>query len=87
MKISKFILFSTALVTLTACSTLTLDKERAAERRKQDLCGEIDTRNLPHCTGTGADLSDITPEMRQELENAEISKDVTETPEEGENHP
>jgi len=52
MKYLRPILFATTLLTLSACSSFSLDKERAAEQRKQELCGEIGTRDLPHCTGS-----------------------------------
>ena len=39
-------------VALSGCSTLSLDKDRAAEARKQELCTDISTRDLPQCAGT-----------------------------------
>jgi len=38
-------------INLTACSTLNLDKDRAAEQRKQELCQDITTRDQPQCAG------------------------------------
>jgi len=43
---------ATALIGISACSSFSIDKERATEQRKNDLCKEIDTRDLPHCNGT-----------------------------------
>ena len=37
---------------LAACASFSLDKDRAEEHRKQELCQEIDTKDLPHCAGT-----------------------------------
>jgi|GEM_PF-2117317 len=37
---------------LTGCSTLSFDKEHATEHRKQELCRDISTRELPQCTGS-----------------------------------
>ena len=37
---------------LGGCSTLSLDKDRATEARKQELCADISTRDLPQCVGT-----------------------------------
>ena len=35
-----------------SCETFSFSKERAAEKRKQDLCQEIETKDLPHCSGS-----------------------------------
>ena len=39
-----------SLFLLSACQSLNFDK--AEEQRKQELCKEIDTRELPHCSGS-----------------------------------
>jgi len=39
------------MVGLSACSTLNIDKERATQQRKDQLCSEIETRDLPQCAG------------------------------------
>ena len=36
---------------LGGCSTISLDKDRAAEARKQELCRDIATRDQPQCVG------------------------------------
>lgn len=64
------------ILLLSACESFSLDKERAAEQRKQELCGQIDTRNLPHCAGYGTGLKGVTPEMIKTLENAGISTET-----------
>ena len=40
-----------AALSLTACSTFSFDKDRAAEQRKQELCQELETRDQPQCAG------------------------------------
>lgn len=57
------------LLLTSACQSFSLDKERATERRKQALCSEIDTRDLPHCTGMGTDISAISPETKETKED------------------
>jgi len=64
-RISGLIIFITAPLFAVSCSSFSLDKERATEQRKQTLCDEIDTRDLPHCSGVGTGVSALTPEIRQ----------------------
>jgi len=51
-KISKAVIALAFMAPLAACESFSLDKERATEQRKQELCGEISTRDLPHCSGS-----------------------------------
>jgi len=44
--------FTICAIALSGCSTLSLDKDRATEIRKQELCTDISTRDLPQCAGT-----------------------------------
>ena len=49
----RIILVSSLLssIALGGCSTLGWDKERITEQRKQELCRDVSTRDLPHCAG------------------------------------
>lgn len=44
------IITTTSLIGLTGC--ISIDKERAAQQRKAELCAEIDTKDQPHCAGS-----------------------------------
>lgn len=64
------------IVPLSACQSFSIDKERATERRKQELCGHIDTRDLPQCSGYGTGLKGVTPEIIKTIESAAISTET-----------
>lgn len=51
-KTSRNLLITALILPLSACQSFALDKEKAAEQRKEDLCSEIETRDLPHCYGS-----------------------------------
>jgi len=50
--LTKTIIAAALILPLSACQSFSLDKDRAAEKRKQELCGDISTRDLPHCSGS-----------------------------------
>jgi len=58
------------------CTTLSFDKERATEKRKLDLCTEIETRDLPQCAGGRVDSSHSSSEMAKLIEAAGLSMEV-----------
>lgn len=47
----KTLIVTAFALSLPACSTLSFDKDRAAEQRKQELCTDISTRDQPQCAG------------------------------------
>ena len=47
----KYALLFVTAISLSACSTLNFNKDRAAENRKQELCRDIATKDQPQCTG------------------------------------
>ena len=63
--VSKLSLVALTLLALplAGCSTLDLDSERAADQRKQELCREIATRDLPHCAGGRPDARDLLQDV------------------------
>ncbi|PHR94390.1 MAG: hypothetical protein COA69_01990 [Robiginitomaculum sp.] len=52
-----FLCIGTAMLA-SACTTIEITKanEKEIERKKQELCKELETRNQPQCTGNHAPL-------------------------------
>lgn len=75
-KTCHYIFFLALIIPLSSCQSFSLDKERATEQRKQELCGQVSTRNQPQCSGSGTSLPGVTSEMIDQLETAGISIEV-----------
>jgi len=56
-------------VPLLGCESFSFDKQRAAEKRKQELCTEIDTRDQPYCASYGTGLQEDALDSLKQLQN------------------
>lgn len=74
-KTQKTLLIGITVLLATGCGSFGIDKDRSAERRKNDLCGEVGTHDLAHCTSYGTGLQEDAIESTRRWENPPPTKE------------
>lgn len=74
-KFKQIALWGLPVLLLASCQSIDLDRDRSAEQRKQAMCGEVGTHDLPHCTSYRTGLQDDAIESIRRMENPPPTKE------------